>query len=273
METRVRSSFIPVTRHLLERAQSGESEAYAELDQIMRGKINNFVRKRVPPDAVDNVVQECMIAVWRQLPRFDPALGHGAFDRNFNNWTYTIARNRISVSLRDRYRDPRTQSFDETIHSSPRRTQREKQLNDTSQADDNDRVPLIRVATADQYRTIAGGSRYQWALQRNKHGITINPEVFNTLVRNLRKSKKRYFPPTPDHHPLAHFAKNQAHYSQLLKAAKRGKLPVTRQGRYLFATDTDYNGYSEKWKPSQNGVLPQSGTVFQYEESSKVIRQ
>ncbi len=269
MEIPVLRSFIPITPSLLTRAQNGDPAAFRELDDRMRGKIASFVRRRVPPDAVDDVTQECIVAVWRQLPHFNSALGEGDSDRNVNNWMYTIARNRASGALRALYRDPKTQSFDASVHSNPGRRRTVKQPSSQGQEVDAHRVPLVQIATTDQYRTIVGGSRYQWALQRDEGRITISPEDFKTIVGTLRMSKRRYFPPTPDHKPLAHFAKNHTHYSQLRTAVKEGALPAVPQGRYWFVTPTDYDRYCEERELLEKSALPHSGTVFQYEEKEQ----
>jgi RNA polymerase sigma factor (sigma-70 family) len=67
------------------------SDCYAGLRPILR----RYVRRWVPPDDVDDVVQAAFVDLWRTRARYDPA-------RNLQAWALTIARRRAIDYLRSR---------------------------------------------------------------------------------------------------------------------------------------------------------------------------
>lgn len=67
------------------------SDSYARLDPVLRG----FLRRRVPPDDVDDVVQAAFADLWRTRARYDPG-------RSLEAWALTIARRRAIDHLRAR---------------------------------------------------------------------------------------------------------------------------------------------------------------------------
>ena len=69
------------------------SDCYARLDPVLRG----FLRRRVPPDDVDDVVQGAFADLWRTRARYDPG-------RSLEAWALTIARRRAIDHLRARPR-------------------------------------------------------------------------------------------------------------------------------------------------------------------------
>jgi len=69
------------------------SDSYARLDPVLRG----FLRRRVPPDDVDDVVQAAFVDLWRTRTRYDPG-------RNLEAWALAIARRRATDHLRARPR-------------------------------------------------------------------------------------------------------------------------------------------------------------------------
>jgi len=73
---------------LLFLVKGGEGRRERAFDRIWRKyyrRIRFFVQNRVPGDAED-LTQEIMLKVYRNLERFDP-------NRSFNAWIYSIARN------------------------------------------------------------------------------------------------------------------------------------------------------------------------------------
>jgi len=69
------------------------SDCYARLDPVLRG----FLRRRVPPDDVDDVVQAAFADLWRTRARYDPG-------RSLEAWALAIARRRAIDYLRARPR-------------------------------------------------------------------------------------------------------------------------------------------------------------------------
>ena len=69
------------------------SDSYARLDPVLRG----FLRRRVPPDDVDDVIQAAFVDLWRTRARYDPG-------RSLEAWALAIARHRAIDHLRARPR-------------------------------------------------------------------------------------------------------------------------------------------------------------------------
>ena len=67
------------------------SDSYARLDPVLRG----FLRRRVPPDDVDDVIQAAFVDLWRTRTRYDPG-------RSLEAWALAIARRRAIDDLRAR---------------------------------------------------------------------------------------------------------------------------------------------------------------------------
>jgi RNA polymerase sigma-70 factor (ECF subfamily) len=78
---------------------------YAALTPLVR----RYVRRHVPVDDVDDVVQVVFLEVWRCRPRYDPA-------RSLEAWVLGIARKRAIDHLRARRRhDRHLVPLDETV--------------------------------------------------------------------------------------------------------------------------------------------------------------
>jgi RNA polymerase sigma factor (sigma-70 family) len=69
------------------------SDGYARLDPVLRG----YLRRMVPPDDVDDVVQAAFVDLWRTRARYDPG-------RSLEAWALAIARRRAIDYLRARPR-------------------------------------------------------------------------------------------------------------------------------------------------------------------------
>jgi RNA polymerase sigma factor (sigma-70 family) len=70
-------------------------DCYATLGRVLRG----YVRRWVPADDVDDVVQAAFVDLWRTRASYDPA-------RSLEAWALSIARRRAIDCLRARPRRP-----------------------------------------------------------------------------------------------------------------------------------------------------------------------
>ena len=78
------------------------ADCYARLGPVLRG----YLRRWVPTDDVDDVVQAAFVDLWRTRARYDPA-------RSLEAWAMSIARRRAIDHLRSR---PRPAAPLETDH-------------------------------------------------------------------------------------------------------------------------------------------------------------
>lgn len=80
-----------------------DAEAWAEFDSIYRPMLRRYAHRwRLPAEEVQDVVQQCMVAVHEHIERFDydPKKGR------FKGWLRTIVSNRVKNYLRDRRESP-----------------------------------------------------------------------------------------------------------------------------------------------------------------------
>ena len=78
---------------LMARAQAGDKQAYAVLLGEARNWLAGYFRRRVPPDQIDDLVQDVLISLHTKRASFDPA-------RPFLPWLAAIARYRWVDHLR-----------------------------------------------------------------------------------------------------------------------------------------------------------------------------
>ena len=92
-----------ILRGLMADAQAGNRRAYAMLLDEARGWLKGYYRRRVPPEQLEDLVQETLISLHRKLSSYDPA-------RPFLPWLAAIARYRWIDHLRKLSRgdDPAT---------------------------------------------------------------------------------------------------------------------------------------------------------------------
>ncbi|WP_309715141.1 RNA polymerase sigma factor [Armatimonas sp.] len=85
-ETHQDSSWLrlPSERGLLLRAQAGDRIAFDGLVQLHQTLLRGFLRRRLPSDAVEDVLQETFLAAWSALPAFKPRV-------RLKTWLYQIA--------------------------------------------------------------------------------------------------------------------------------------------------------------------------------------
>jgi len=74
-------------------SQQGDRRAYAMLLDEARSWLKSYFRRRVPPDHLDDLIQETLISLHRKLSSYDPR-------RPFLPWLAAIARYRWVDHLR-----------------------------------------------------------------------------------------------------------------------------------------------------------------------------
>jgi RNA polymerase sigma-70 factor, ECF subfamily len=75
---------VPTERAFLVRAQQGDRAAFDGLVQLHQTLLRGFLRRRLPSDAVEDVLQETFLAAWSALPAFEPRV-------RLKTWLYRIA--------------------------------------------------------------------------------------------------------------------------------------------------------------------------------------
>jgi RNA polymerase sigma-70 factor (ECF subfamily) len=92
---------------LMQRAQDGERQAYAELLTEVATHVRSYLRRRIPSATTrEDVVQEVLLAMHRNRHTYDPG-------RSFAPWMYAIARNRMLDQLKRQRRLRRHEECDE----------------------------------------------------------------------------------------------------------------------------------------------------------------
>ena len=102
-----------VEQALIGRASSGDRHAFDSLLDAHTVPLRGFLKRRVTPESVDDVVQETLLAAWSGLPHFTPLAA-------FKTWLYSIARNKAADFLRSdlrrhRWETPLTEEMAETL--------------------------------------------------------------------------------------------------------------------------------------------------------------
>ncbi|MDL4772111.1 RNA polymerase sigma factor [Actinomadura xylanilytica] len=94
MNLRPTAPAVPAAAIAARLAQDDES-ALADCHTALGPALRRYLRRLVPDDLVDDVVQAVLVELWRCRHRFDQA-------RSFEAWTFTIARRRAIDQLRTR---------------------------------------------------------------------------------------------------------------------------------------------------------------------------
>lgn len=93
---------------LMAQAQAGDAAAYRVLLDTARRWLVRFFSGRVPPQAVDDLIQETLVSVHRKRATFDPT-------RPFLPWLAAIARFRWVDHLRSHYGRREAELSDEIV--------------------------------------------------------------------------------------------------------------------------------------------------------------
>ncbi|MFC9972571.1 RNA polymerase sigma factor [Spirillospora sp. NPDC127200] len=80
---------------LAARLADDDESALAACQTVLGPMVRRYLRHRVPPDLVEDVLQSVLVELWRCRHRFDQG-------RSFEAWTLTIARRRAVDHLRAR---------------------------------------------------------------------------------------------------------------------------------------------------------------------------
>jgi len=79
---------------LLQQAQAGENDAFAELQAALKPGARRFVRRLIGPhDAEDDIIQDVFIALYRNLDRIEPV-------EKLRPYVFRMVRNRCYDELR-----------------------------------------------------------------------------------------------------------------------------------------------------------------------------
>ena len=88
-------------------AQSGNAAAYHRLLTEAGARLRRYYERRLPPGAVDDAVQDTLLAIHQKRHTYDPA-------RPFEHWLMAIARHKWIDRLRAMRSAP-TEALDENI--------------------------------------------------------------------------------------------------------------------------------------------------------------
>jgi RNA polymerase sigma factor (sigma-70 family) len=75
------------------RLAGGDARAVEDVYQALRPRVLSYLRRLVPYDEAEDVLQRVFFEVWRSRDRFDP-------DRSLEAWVFAIARKRAIDHLR-----------------------------------------------------------------------------------------------------------------------------------------------------------------------------
>ena len=96
---------------LLKRAQRGDRGAFDGLVQLHQTPLRGFLRRRLPGDAVEDVLQETFLAAWSALPAFEPRV-------RLKTWLYRIALHKAADWLRKSRREISLESLTNELPTS-----------------------------------------------------------------------------------------------------------------------------------------------------------
>lgn len=82
---------------LVQRAQNGDVDAFAELFEELRPMVFSIAYRLVGPDEADDVVMETYLKAWQAIPRFN-------LRSSLKTWVYRVTRNCALDSVRARQR-------------------------------------------------------------------------------------------------------------------------------------------------------------------------
>ena len=88
-------------------AQRGDKQAYAALLALSRDWLLRYFRRKVPPEQIEDLVQDTLLSLHRKLASYDPA-------RSVIPWLAAIARYRFVDHLRLAYRNAAEAIDDDT---------------------------------------------------------------------------------------------------------------------------------------------------------------
>lgn len=94
--------------HLMRLSQDGDRTAYRALLDLSQNWLRRFFARRLPPSAIDDVVQDTLLSLHAKRASYDPT-------RPFMPWLAAIARYRWVDHLRTVYRARETELVDDLV--------------------------------------------------------------------------------------------------------------------------------------------------------------
>lgn len=93
-------------KKLIQRAASGEEEAFAHIYDEFAEAIYKFVKFKVTDaEQAEDILQDIFVKAWQGIPKLPLT------DLNFSAWLYTVAGNTVNDYFRRVYRRPQTVSL------------------------------------------------------------------------------------------------------------------------------------------------------------------
>jgi len=174
-------------RALVERAQRGDHDAFAELLRLHQRRVFSLVAHLLPrPADVEDIAQEIFLKVYRSLPRFD-------FRAAFSTWLYRIVVNECYDQMR-RQRAQKSPGGKEVQLPEP--GDLEQMASSAARAPDVARQAELRQMVAQLFRRLPAHDRLLLTL-REVEGLSVEEigEVMgikeNTVKVQLFRARKR----------------------------------------------------------------------------------
>lgn len=124
---------------IIDRIKIGGEQAFVELDDYLRPRLNRFFNRRLPGQAED-LTQNTLAEVYEAIPSFEPTLDGRDYSLSFLAWTYVIARNNMNTELRSIIGEPAT-PFSEVIIGRQDQVSMSDAIYDRGIADDKEQEP------------------------------------------------------------------------------------------------------------------------------------
>ncbi len=175
---------------LIEQAQKGSADAFAEIFESLRPVMSAVASQLVGPTDADDVVMESYVRAWKAIPRFRQG-------SSLKTWLYRIARNCAIDHIRKRQRRGEIPLLSEKDDD-----QRIRDVPDTAQRTAGELVEKKEVATIVREAVAQLGDEHRIALQLRfgnglsyaeiaaATGVSIGT-VMSRLFNGKRKLRKR----------------------------------------------------------------------------------
>lgn len=173
-------------KHLIEKIQSGNKDAFLELYNRYINKVYRRVKSRIPVSDVEDVTQEIFIAVARSIHKFEKR-------SKFNTWLYTIVNRHIADYYRKANRTSDTDAVDiEAETLSP-------QLSVTHAVDEKIIMQQALIQLPENYQEIilmrfADGLTFAEIAHRRGQSLEAAKSLYRRAIKSLTDSVNRRAP-------------------------------------------------------------------------------